>query len=331
MLRNGEIGMHDHANDGMNHPHVFLGAEHAANERRTLAVVALTVAMMFGEIIGGLVFRSMGLVADGLHMSTHAAALGVSAFAYWYARRHANDPRFAFGTGKVGDLAAFTSGLGLTMVAVLIAYESAIRFFHPQPIAYTEALMLAALGLCVNVVSAWLLRDSHDHSHSHSHSHDHGEAHDHDHDHDHAQGEQDLNLRSAYVHVIADAAVSILVIVALVLAGIFGWVWLDPAVGLVGSVVIISWAYGLLKAAGGILLDMTPDEKPKETIRARLERNGDYVSDLHLWRVGPGHRAAMVSIVSSNPLPAETYKARLADMPGLSHVTIEVLTCPQER
>jgi cation diffusion facilitator family transporter len=321
--------MHDHATDGMNHPHVFLGAAHAANERRTLAVVVLTVAMMFGEIIGGLVFRSMGLVADGLHMSTHAAALGVSAFAYSYARRHANDPRFAFGTGKVGDLAAFTSGLGLAMVAVLIAYESAVRLFHPQTIAYNEALALAALGLCVNIASAWLLRDSHDHSHSHSHAHDHAEGH--DHDHDHAQANQDLNLRSAYVHVIADAAVSILVIAALVLARFTGWVWLDPVVGLIGSLVIISWAYGLLQTAGGVLLDMTPDEKPKETIRARLERNGDYVSDLHLWRVGPGHRAAMVSIVSSNPQPTETYKARLADMPGLSHVSIEVLTCPQER
>ena len=325
--------MHSQDLDRWRHEHVFLGQHHARNEARTWAVVAITAAMMVAEIVGGSLFGSMALTADGWHMSTHAAALGVSAFAYWYARRHANDPRFAFGTGKVGDLAAFTSGLGLTMVAVLIAYESAVRFFHPQPIAYTEALMLAALGLCVNVVSAWLLRDSHDHSHSHGHAHDHAEArdHQHDHDHDHAQAEQDLNLRSAYVHVIADAAVSILVIAALVLAGIFGWVWLDPAVGLVGSLVIISWAYGLLKAAGGILLDMTPDEKPKETIRARLERNGDYVSDLHLWRVGPGHRAAMVSIVSSNPQPTETYKARLADMPGLSHVTIEVLTCPRER
>ncbi len=165
------------------------------------------------------------------------------------------------------------------MVAVLIAYESAIRLFHPQPIVYNEALMLAGLGLCVNIASAWLLRDSHGHSHSHSHghTHDHAEEHGHDHDHDHAKGEQDLNLRAAYVHVIADAAVSILVIAALVLARIFGWVWLDAAVGLVGSVVIISWAYGLLKAAGGVLLDVTPDEKPKETIRARLERNGDYV------------------------------------------------------
>jgi cation diffusion facilitator family transporter len=326
------MDMHDHAADGMSHPHVFLGAEHAANERRTLAVVVLTVAMMFAEIIGGLVFHSMGLVADGLHMSTHAAALGISAFAYTYARRHAEDPRFAFGTGKVGDLAAFTSGLGLAMVAFLIAYESAVRLFHPQPIAYSEALPLAALGLCVNIASAWMLRDSHGHSHGHSeeHAHDHGDAQGHDHDHDHAPKDEDLNLRSAYVHVIADAAVSIFVIAALVVARFTGWVWLDPVVGFVGAIVIISWAYGLLQRAGGVLLDMTPDEQPKEAIRARLERNGDYVSDLHLWRVGPGHRAAMVSIVSSDPQPTETYRARLADMPGLSHLTIEVLRCPQK-
>jgi cation diffusion facilitator family transporter len=327
--------MHDHANDGLSHQHVFLGAHHAANERRTLAVVALTVAMMVAEIVGGLLFHSLALIADGLHMSTHAAALGVSAFAYSYARHHAHDPRFAFGTGKVGDLAAFTSGLALAMVALFIAYESVNRFFAPQPIAYNEALLLAAAGLCVNVASAWMLRDSHDHHHGHvrgqTHTNDHGHSHSHDdhrHDHGHDHADQDLNLRSAYVHVIADAAVSILVIVALLLARALNWTWLDPVVGLVGSAVIISWAYGLLRDAGVVLLDMTADEKMKEQIRTRLETNGDFVSDLHLWRVGPGHRAAMISLVSSNPRPVEVCKAVLADLPGLSHVTIEVLTCP---
>jgi cation diffusion facilitator family transporter len=320
--------MHDHASDGLSHPHIFLGAQHAANERRTLAVVGLTVAMMIGEIVGGLLFGSMALIADGLHMSTHAAALGVSAFAYYYARRHAEDPRFAFGTGKVGDLAAFASGLALAIVALFIGYESLERFFVPEAIHYTEALALAALGLAVNVASAWLLRDSHDHSHGHDNGHSHA-AHDHDHDdHDHQHADQDLNLRSAYVHVIADAAVSILVVAALLLARAFGWVWLDPAVGLVGMIVILSWSYGLLRAAGAVLLDMTPDEKLKEAIRSRLETNGDFVSDLHLWRVGPGHRAAMATVVSANPRPAEEHKAQLADLPGLSHVTVEVLKCP---
>lgn len=322
--------MHDHANDGLSHPHVFLGAHHAANERRTLAVVVLTIAMMVAEIAGGLLFHSMALIADGLHMSTHAAALGVSAFAYSYARHHVNDPRFAFGTGKVGDLAAFTSGLALAMVAIFVAYESVTRFFSAQPIAYDEALALAAAGLCVNVASAWLLRGAHDHDHGHAHGHSHGhsQTHDHEHDNPHDHGDKDLNLRSAYIHVIADAAVSILVIAALLLARAFNWTWLDPVVGLVGAAVIISWAFGLLRDAGGVLLDMTPDEKMKETIRARLETNGDFVSDLHLWRVGPGHRAAMISLVSSRPRPAEACKAALADLPGLSHVTIEVLTCP---
>jgi cation diffusion facilitator family transporter len=316
--------VHDHASDGLSHPHVYLGEHHAANERRTLAVVVLTIAMMIGEIVGGLLFHSMGLLADGLHMSTHAAALGVTAFAYSYARQHVNDPRFAFGTGKVGDLAAFTSGLGLAMVALLIAYESAVRFFNPQPILYNEALMLATLGLGVNVASAWLLRGSHSHGHAHSHAHD-----DDDHAHDHHHHDQDLNLRAAYMHVMADAAVSILVIAALLFARVFGWVWLDPFVGLVGSAVIVSWAYGLLRDAGGMLLDMTPDEKMKETIRTRLETDGDWVCDLHLWRLGPGHRAAVISVVSSSPKPAEEHRARLADLPGLSHVTVEVLTCPQ--
>jgi cation diffusion facilitator family transporter len=326
--------MHDHASDGLSHPHVFLGAQHAAHERRTFAVVVLTVTMMVGEIVGGLVFGSMALIADGLHMSTHAAALGVSAFAYYYARRHAEDPRFAFGTGKVGDLAAFASGLALALVAIFIGYESLGRLFAPKPIFYNEALALAAAGLAVNVVSAWLLRDSHDHhhghDHGHAHDHSHGPHHDHDHDqaHRHAHDGQDLNLRAAYVHVIADAAVSVLVLVALFLARGFGWLWLDPAVGLVGMLVILSWAYGLLRAAGAVLLDMTPDEGLKETIRARLEMDGDFVSDLHLWRVGPGHRAAMVSVVSANPRRAEEHKARLQDLPGLSHVTVEVLTCP---
>ncbi len=320
--------MHDHASDGLSHPHIFLGAQHAANERRTFAVVGLTLTMMICEIVGGLLFGSMALIADGLHMSTHAAALGVSAFAYHYARRHAEDPRFAFGTGKVGDLAAFASGLALAIVALFIGYESLQRFFAPEPIHYTEALALAALGLAVNVASAWLLRDLHDHSHGDDHDHSHA-AHDHDHDdHDHQHADQDLNLRAAYVHVIADAAVSILVVAALLLARVFGWVWLDPAVGVVGMVVILSWSYGLLRAAGAVLLDMTPDEKLKEAIRSRLETNGDFVSDLHLWRVGPGHRAAMATVVSANPRPTEEHKAQLADLAGLSHLTVEVLKCP---
>jgi cation diffusion facilitator family transporter len=306
--------MHDHSLDRFTHPHVFLGRHHAANERRTLIVVALTAAMMVAEILGGAIFGSMALIADGLHMSTHAAALGVAALAYIYARRHADDPRFAFGTGKFGDLAAFASGLALAMVALLIAYESIGRLIHPRGIAYDEALALAALALCVNLASAWLLRDDH--------------AHHHDHDHGHSHADADHNLRAAYIHVLADAATSLLAVGGLFLARNFGLIWMDPLVGLVGTGVILNWAYGLLRDAGGVLLDVMPDDRLREKIKARLETEGDFVSDLHLWRLGPGHRAAVISIVSDHPRSPQDHKARLADLPGLSHVTIEVLTCP---
>jgi len=311
--------MHDHSLDGFTHPHVYLGRHHAANERRTLIVVGLTAAMMVAEIGGGALFGSMALIADGLHMSTHTAALGVSALAYVYARRHADNPRFAFGTGKFGDLAAFASGLALAMISLLIAYECIGRLIHPLAIAYDEALAIAAVALCVNLASAWLLRDDHEHRHDH----------DHDHDHDHSQA--DHNLRAAYLHVLADAATSLLAIFGLFLARNFGLIWMDPVVGLAGCCVILSWAYGLLRDSGGVLLDVTPDDRLREAIKARLETEGDFVSDLHLWRLGPGHRAAVISIVSAHPKSPQEHKARLADLPGLSHVTIEVLTCPGAR
>jgi len=311
--------MHDHSLDGFTHPHVYLGRHHAANERRTLIVVGLTAAMMVAEIGGGALFGSMALIADGLHMSTHTAALGVSALAYVYARRHADNPRFAFGTGKFGDLAAFASGLALAMISLLIAYECIGRLIHPLAIAYDEALAIAAVALCVNLASAWLLRDDHEHRHDH----------DHDHDHDHSQA--DHNLRAAYLHVLADAATSLLAIFGLFLARNFGLIWMDPVVGLAGCCVILSWAYGLLRDSGGVLLDVTPDDRLREAIKARLETEGDFVSDLHLWRLGPGHRAAVISIVSAHPKSPQEHKERLADLPGLSHVTIEVLTCPGAR
>jgi cation diffusion facilitator family transporter len=314
--------MHDHSLDGFTHSHVFLGRHHAANERRTLIVVALTAVMMVAEILGGAIFGSMALIADGLHMSTHAAALGIAALAYIYARRHADDPRFAFGTGKFGDLAAFASGLALAMVALLIAYESIGRLIHPRGIAYDEALALAALALCVNLASAWLLRDDH------AHHHDPRRDHEHPHNHDHSHADTDHNLRAAYIHVLADAATSLLAVGGLFLARNFGLIWMDPLVGLVGTGVILNWAYGLLRDAGGVLLDVMPDDRLREKIKARLETEGDFVSDLHLWRLGPGHRAAVISIVSDHPRSPQDHKARLADLPGLSHVTIEVLTCP---
>jgi cation diffusion facilitator family transporter len=307
--------MHTHSLEPWTHDHVFLGHQHARNERRTWFVVAITAVMMVGEIVAGSVFGSMALLADGWHMATHAAALGIAAAAYLFARRQARSSRFAFGTGKFGDLAAFSSAIILAMIAVQVAYESAVRLVHPVPIAYGEAILVAALGLGVNLVSAWLLRDTHGHDHS-GHGHSHGHHH------------RDNNLRAAYVHVLADAATSILAILALVMAMRLQWVWADPAVGIVGSLVIASWAYGLIRDSGAVLLDVSADKTIETVIRDRLETKGDRVTDLHLWQVGPGHRAAVISIVSDHPLPPATYKRRLRGLRGLSHVTVEVEMCP---
>jgi cation diffusion facilitator family transporter len=302
---------------------VFLGPKHDRNERRTWFVVALTAVMMVGEIAAGSLFGSMALLADGWHMATHACALGISAAAYLFARQHARSSRFAFGTGKFGDLAAFSSAIILSLIAVQIFYESVIRLVHPVAIAYGEAIAVAALGLGVNLVSAWLLRDSHDHDHhGHGHSRDHSPGSSHGHRH------HDNNLRAAYIHVLADAATSVLAIAALVIAMYSQWVWADPAVGIIGSLVIASWAFGLIRDSGAVLLDVSVDKKLEAVIRDRLETRGDRVTDLHLWQVGPGHRAAVISVISDHPLPSATYKRRLGGLRGLSHVTIEVELCP---
>ena len=314
--------MHEHSLDQWTHEHVFLGPKHDRNARRTWFVVALTAVMMVGEIAAGSLFGSMALLADGWHMATHACALGIAAAAYLFARQHARNSHFTFGTGKFGDLAAFSSALILAMIAIQIGYESVLRLINPVPIAYGEAIAVAVLGLAVNLVSAWLLRDSHGHDH-HGHGHSHA-------GHDHAGGghrHHDNNLRAAYVHVLADAATSVLAIAALVTAMYSRWVWADPAVGIVGAIVIASWAFGLIRDSGAVLLDVSVDKKLEAVIRDRLETRGDRVSDLHLWQVGPGHRAAVISLVSDNPLPPATYKRRLQGLKGLSHVTVEVEVC----
>ena len=312
--------MHSHSMDDFRHEHLFLGVDHARNERKTWTVIGLCGVMMVAEIVGGALFGSMALIADGLHMSTHAGALLIAALAYTYARRHAHDPRFTFGTGKLGDLAAFTSAIVLAMIALLIGWESVVRLLHPVAIAFDEAIPIAVVGLAVNLASAWLLRDEHDH-------HPHGHGHDHDDD-DHHHHHRDLNLRAAYVHVLADAAVSILAIVGLLAGRQFGLVWMDPVMGLVGACVIANWSWGLVRAAGATLLDLLPDQALAAKVLERLERDDDRVADLHLWRVGPGHCAAVVSIVSDAPQSLDIYKSRLADLPNLSHVTIEVVACP---
>ena len=313
--------MHFHSLDRWTHEHVFLGSKHARNERRTWFVVALTAVMMVGEIVAGIVFGSMALLADGWHMATHAAALGIAALAYLFARRQARNSHFTFGTGKFGDLAAFASAVILAIVAIQIAFESVARLVNPVTIAYREAIAVAVLGLVVNLVSAFLLREEHDHDHHHGHSHAHG------HDHGHAHHHRDNNLRAAYVHVVADAATSVLAIAALLTAAYLQWTWADPVVGIVGAAMIASWAVGLLRSSGSVLLDVNDAGKMEGLIRERVETRGDRVTDLHLWQIGPGHSAAVVSLISDDPLPPSDYKRRLSGMHGLSHVTVEVETC----
>jgi cation diffusion facilitator family transporter len=260
-------------------------------------------------------------------MSTHAAALAIAAFAYRFARHHAHDPRFAFGTGKLGDLAGFASAIVLAMIALGIGVESALRLLQPVTIHYPEATAIAAVGLLVNLASAWLLGGGHEHDHGHDHGHDHDHNHDHGHDHHDHSHDHDHNLRAAFWHVMADALTSVLAIVALLSAWAYGWTWADPVIGIVGALVIAHWSVGLMRDAGAVLLDAAPDRALSRDIRAQLESGSDRLSDLHVWRVGPGHYAAIASLVSDSPQPVEAYKARLAGLHRLSHVTIEVQQC----
>jgi cation diffusion facilitator family transporter len=320
--------MHSHSITPWTHGHAFLGAHHGEHERRTWTVVALTAVMMVAEIAGGSLFGSLALVADGWHMATHVAALAIAGLAYLFARRHAHDARFSLGTGKFGELAAFASAIILGMIALGIGYESILRLFHPVAIHYREAIPIAALGLCVNLASAWLLREPHDHDHARAvhaareHSRPAADA---DH-HGHHLG--DSNLRAAYVHVLADALTSVLAIAGLSAAWAFGWTFMDPLVGLVGMTVIAAWALSLIRTAGGVLLDTVPDPQLAQRIRERIETGGDRLTDLHLWQVGPGHAALVASVVSDSPQPPSVYKERLEGLAGLSHVTIEVNACP---
>jgi cation diffusion facilitator family transporter len=283
--------------------------------------VSLTAVMMVAEIFGGHVFGSMALIADGWHMSTHAGALGIAALAYRFARRHVDDPRFTFGTGKLGELAAFASAVILLIVALLIVYECVLRLLAPVAINFAEAIVIAVIGLAVNVVSAVLLFDQ---------EHHHGDRHDHRH-HAHARAHHhhdvDYNYRAAYVHVLADALTSVTAVVALAAGLLYGWSFLDPVMGIVGALVIVSWSVSLLRSAGAVLVDAMPDRRLPARVRERLEIEGDRVSDLHLWRLGPGHTALIASVVSDDPQTPEAYKARLNGLSGFSHVTVEVHRC----
>ncbi len=299
--------------------HNFLGSQHERHERRTWMVVGLTAITMVVEIVAGTWFNSMALLADGWHMATHAGAMGLSALAYRFARRHARNPRFTFGTGKVGDLAAYSSGIILAVAALMIAWESLTRLARPVPIAFDQAILVAALGLAVNIVSAAMLWSRHPHHHAHDHGRDHGQGHDHAH---HA----DYNIRAAFLHVVADALTSVLAIGALVAGLWFGAVWLDPFMGLVGAAVILHWSIGLLRDTGGILLDMEAGGDLAVRIRRDIEsKAGDRVADLHVWRVGPGHFAAIVAIVTQRATDAGDLKIALKERYRLAHLTVEVL------
>lgn len=295
------------------HDHVFLGANQERNERRVWWVIALTATMMIVEITAGHWFGSMALIADGWHMSTHAAAMLIAVAAYRYARRNANNRAFTFGTGKVGDLAGFASAVTLALIALLIGWESFQRLVEPVPISFDQAIMVAVIGLIVNLLSAWLLRDDdHPHDHGHGHAHHHGHS-------------RDNNLRAAYLHVLADALTSILAIVALLLGRAYGWSWADPIMGIVGAIVISRWSWGLIKDSGRVLLDRVPEDSHIETIvRDAVETGKDRITDLHIWQVGPGHYSVIASIASDDPKTVAEYKSMLENLDHVSHTTVEV-------
>lgn len=307
--------MHIYTLNKWQHEHNFTQID-PSNERKTLSVVLITATMMGLEIAAGRLFGSMALLADGWHMGTHAGALGITLFAYRYASRHVNNPRYTFGTGKISVLGGFTSAVVLQIVAILMMFESAQRLFSPRPILFGEAIAVAVLGLAVNLVCARILGDEHSH-------HDYE-----DRDRDHTE---DHNLKAAYLHVLADALTSVLAIIALLAGSFFGWIWLDALMGIVGSLVITKWAIGLLRETGHILLDGQANEELVARIRATLENDADTrLADLHVWQIGANEAAAIISLVTHYPRPVEHYRKLVNAIPALKHVTIEINECEGE-
>ena len=308
--------MHIHTLQKWKHHHRY-NIEDGHGERNTRRVIVLTLSMMVIEITAGYLFGSMALLADGWHMGTHAVALGITAFAYYYARRHSDNPNYSFGTGKVGVLGGFTSAVVLAVIALLIGVESIQRLVSPQPIRFNEAIVVAFVGLVINVISAFLLQEKHGHHHGH--------------DHDHTEKFRDHNLRAAYFHVLADALTSLMAIIALFTGKAFGWIWMDPIMGIVGALIISRWSYGLLVDTGKVLLDRDVNPEAVEQIRAIIESDSDNrVSDLHVWRVGSHHLSAIISIVTHYPKSPGHYKKLLADYDEIAHVTVEVNTSDTE-
>lgn len=321
--------MHTHDLAQWTHEHVFDAGSRAA-ERGTRIVVWITAVMMAVEIFSGWWFNSMALLADGLHMSSHAFAIGLSAFAYAAARKYARDPRFAFGTWKIEVLGGFASAIFLLGVAAMMVFGSVERIISPQEIHYKEAIVVAVIGLVVNVVCALILGHAHDHGHEHGHDHRHGHGHPHD-DHDH---HHDLNLKAAYLHVIADAATSVLAIIALIGGWIYGWDWLDPVMGIVGAILVGKWAQGLLVETGKVLLDREMDHPVVEEIREVVETGPDggatHITDLHVWRVGKGAYSCALSVLTHDPaLTPAQIRERLSVHEEIVHTTIEIQRCPE--
>ena len=299
------------------HSHSFGQDLKRPGESRTLLVIALTFVMMLVEIAAGIAFGSMALLADGLHMGSHTVALGINAFAYVYARRHAHSSRYSFGTGKVNTLGGYTGAVLLAVFAAIMAFESILRLIDPVSIAFDQAIGVAVVGLLVNGVSVFILGVNHDHGHEHGHSHEH-HGHGHHHHHDH-------NLKSAYLHVLADALTSLLAIFTLLIGKYFGAVWMDPVMGIVGAILVARWSLGLLKSTSGILLDEQADEALLETVRSSIEKDASCtVVDLHIWTVAPGIHSAIISVVTTTPRNASFYKERLPDSLSLKHISIEV-------
>jgi cation diffusion facilitator family transporter len=306
--------MHVHTLENWQHSHEF-SIKNEKGEHRTQYVLMLTAITMVVEIIAGSIYGSMALLADGWHMGTHVAAFMIALFAYRYARKHANNPAFAFGTGKVNVLGGFASAIALAVVALVMLIESLQRIVDPQTIHFNEAIFVASIGLFINVVSAFLLKDNHGHTHHHDH--------DHHHHHDH-------NLRAAYLHVLADAMTSLLAIVALLSGKFIGWNWLDPIMGIVGAVIITRWSYGLLKQTSPILLDASIEKEYQQAIKETIEKDSDNrVSDIHVWKIGANHYAAIIALVTHYPNSTEHYKRLLNEFNKLSHITIEVNECKE--
>lgn len=304
------------------HTHDFT-VDTSQNEKNTLRVVLLTALMMVAEILGGWYFNSMALMADGFHMGTHALALGVTLLAYWYARRHARNPAFTFGTGKVSDLGGYTSAILLLVAALIMAVESLERLFNPVGIGYNEAIMIASLGLMVNLASAWILRDNPNHQHEHGEGEEHA---DHEHHTDHTP--RDRNIKAAYLHVLADALTSVLAILALFAGKTFGWSWMDPVMGVVGAVVITRWSLGLIGETSQVLLDRSVNVSLMEHIRERLESEANvHVCDLHVWAISPERYAVTVTLLVEQPRDVEYYKEILSSFPKVVHTTVELNTC----